>query len=206
MIGLRKVTAFAVAAVLMLAGCSTTTGGAGGGDPAAAGDKLTAAGTYPIESLDPHGAQGATTGTQLAAQAIFSRLVRPTSDGRVEGDLAEKWEAGATAAEWTFHLRSGVTFSDGKPVAAADVVASFERMMSLDGPNAANFPDYKMTATAETEVKLTAPPPTRRSPASSACSTSSRAPSRPRTPRSSSIPSVPARSPWTGSRPARCCR
>lgn len=157
MTGFCKTTAIVAAAVLLLAGCSTTSGGGGGGDPA--GEKLTAAGTYPIESLDPHGAQGASTGTQLAAQAIFSRLVRPGADGKVVGDLAETWEPGATAAEWTFHLRNGVTFSDGKPLAAADVVASFERMMTLDGPNAANFPDYKMTAPADTEVKLTAPAP-----------------------------------------------
>ncbi|MFC7639709.1 hypothetical protein ACFQX6_00580 [Streptosporangium lutulentum] len=67
MIEFRKRTAIAAVAILLLTGCSTTTGG--GGDPAQ--QKLTAAGTYPIESLDPHGAQGATTGTQLAAQAIF---------------------------------------------------------------------------------------------------------------------------------------
>ncbi|TMR99637.1 ABC transporter substrate-binding protein [Nonomuraea basaltis] len=154
----RKRAAIAAVALLLLTGCSTTTGGAGPGD-AAAGKGLTAAGTYPIESLDPHGAQGATTGTQLAAQAIFSRLVRPDADGKVTGDLADKWEPGATAAEWTFHLRDGVTFSDGKPVTAADVVASFDRMVKIDGPNAANFPDYKMTASAGGEVKLTAPAP-----------------------------------------------
>ncbi|WP_329086246.1 ABC transporter substrate-binding protein [Streptosporangium sp. NBC_01469] len=155
----RKRTAVAVAAILLLTGCATTTGGAGGGQTGQTGRKLTAAGTYPIESLDPHGAQGATTGTQLAAQAIFSRLVRPDAAGKVAGDLAEKWEAGATAAEWTFHLRAGVTFSDGKPVTAADVVASFDRMITLDGPNAANFPGYKMTAPAADEVTLTAPVP-----------------------------------------------
>jgi peptide/nickel transport system substrate-binding protein len=149
--------ALAVAAAVLVAGCSTTTGG--GGDSGPVDQTLTAAGTYPIESLDPHGAQGATTGTQLAAQAIFSRLVRPDADGKVTGDLAEKWEPGATAAEWNFHLRKGVTFSDGKPVTSADVVASFERMMTLDGPNAGNFPDYKMTAPAADEVTLTAPAP-----------------------------------------------
>ncbi|MEV6861853.1 ABC transporter substrate-binding protein [Streptosporangium subroseum] len=151
----HKRTAIVAVALLLLTGCSTTTGGGDG----PAERKLTAAGTYPIESLDPHGAQGATTGTQLAAQAIFSRLVRPVADGKVAGDLAEKWEPGATAAEWTFHLRHGVTFSDGKPVTADDVVASFDRMMALDGPNAANFPDYKMTAPADNEVTLTAPVP-----------------------------------------------
>ncbi|WP_371785818.1 ABC transporter substrate-binding protein [Streptosporangium subroseum] len=152
----RKKTAMAAVTLLLMTGCSTTTGG-GGGDPAE--QSLKAAGTYPIESLDPHGAQGATTGTQLAAQAIFSRLVRPDAAGKVAGDLAEKWEPGATAAEWTFHLRDGATFSDGKPVTAGDVVASFDRMMTLDGPNAGNFPDYKMTAPADDEVTLTAPAP-----------------------------------------------
>ncbi|MFI6994183.1 ABC transporter substrate-binding protein [Nonomuraea wenchangensis] len=154
----RKSTATAaVAVLLLLTACSTTTGGTAGGDTA--GRDLTAAGTYPIESLDPHGAQGATTGTQLAAQAIFSRLVRPDATGQVTGDLAEKWEPGATAAQWNFHLRSGATFSDGKPVTSADVVASFERMQKLDGPNAANFPDYEMTAPTADQVTLTAPAP-----------------------------------------------
>ncbi|GAA3509118.1 peptide/nickel transport system substrate-binding protein [Streptosporangium album] len=157
MIEFRKRTAISAVALLLLTGCSTTTGGAGGADPAKR--DLTAAGTYPIESLDPHGAQGAATGTQLAAQAIFSRLVRPGADGKVTGDLAEKWEPGATAAEWTFHLRAGATFSDGKPVTAADVVASFDRMMKLDGPNAGNFPGYKMTAPTGDEVMLAAPAP-----------------------------------------------
>lgn len=144
------------AALLVAAGCSTT-GGGGGGD---GGDNdLAAAGTYPIESLDPHAAQGASTGTQLAAQAIFSRLVRPDADGELTGDLAEEWTPGDTAAEWTFTLRDGVSFSDGTPLTAEDVVASFDRMMALDGPNAGNFPDYTMSAPAPDEVTLTAPAP-----------------------------------------------
>lgn len=153
----RTRAALALAAAVVLAGCSTTTGGGGGDDPV--DQSLTAAGTYPVESLDPHGAQGASTGTQLAAQAIFSRLVRPDADGKVVGDLAEKWSPGATAAEWNFTLRHGVTFSDGTPLTSADVVASFDRMMTLDGPNAGNFPDYTMTAPADDEVTLTAPAP-----------------------------------------------
>jgi len=155
----RKKVALVAAAAVLLAGCSTTTGGGGGGSGDPTDQDLTAAGTYPVESLDPHGAQGASTGTQLAAQAIFSRLVRPDADGKVTGDLAERWAPGATAATWNFTLRKGVTFSDGKPVTAADVVASFDRMMTLDGPNAGNFPDYTMTAPAADEVTLTAPAP-----------------------------------------------
>ncbi|MGC4938096.1 ABC transporter substrate-binding protein [Kribbella sp. DT2] len=153
----RRLLAATIAVGLLLTGCSTTTGGSA---EESGGDRdLVATGTYPIESLDPHGAQGASTGTQLAAKAIFSRLVKLEADGKVSGDLAEKWEPGATAATWTFTLRQGVTFSDGKPVTSADVVASFNRMMTLDGPNAANFPDAKMTAPSASEVVLTAPAP-----------------------------------------------
>ncbi|WP_159001565.1 ABC transporter substrate-binding protein, partial [Streptomyces sp. SBT349] len=126
-----------------------------GGD----GGAVTAAGTYPIESLDPHGAQGASTGTQFAGQALFSRLVKPEADGTLTSDLAESWEANEDVTEWTFTLREGVTFSDGREVTAEDVVASFERMMSLDGPNAANFPGATMTAPSPTEVVLTSPVP-----------------------------------------------
>ncbi|GAA2110574.1 ABC transporter substrate-binding protein [Actinomadura alba] len=146
----------AVATATVLAGCSTVTGG---NDPKGAANRLTAAGTYAIESLDPHGAQGASTGTQFAGQAIFSRLVRPKPDGSLTGDLAKSWRANDDASEWTLTLREDATFSDGKPVTANDVVASFKRMMALDGPNAGNFPDYTMTATSGTEVVIKAPAP-----------------------------------------------
>ncbi|MEO3749402.1 ABC transporter substrate-binding protein [Streptomyces sp. B6B3] len=142
----------------LLAACSTTTGGGDGGGDGANDAVLTAAGTYPIESLDPHGAQGASTGTQFAGQALFSRLVRPGPDGELTGDLAESWEANADVTEWTFTLRDDVTFSDGSPVTPEDVVASFDRMMRLNGPNAGNFPDYTMTA-AGNEVVVTSPGP-----------------------------------------------
>jgi peptide/nickel transport system substrate-binding protein len=162
--GHRLATAVAAAAALLLAACSTTSGG--GDDTADAGDSgeatggdVVAAGTYPIESLDPHGAQGASTGTQFAGQAVFSRLVRPAPDGSLTGDLAESWEPNADVTAWTFTLRDDATFSDGEPVTAEDVVASFERMITLDGPNAGNFPEYTMTAASDTEVTITAPAP-----------------------------------------------
>ena len=41
-----------------------------------------------------------------------------------QGCLAESWEMSANGKTWTFHLRSDVTFSDGTPLTAGDVVAS----------------------------------------------------------------------------------
>lgn len=39
--------------------------------------------------------------------------------------LAEKWEASADATTWTFVLRAGVKWQDGKPLTAKDVVFTF---------------------------------------------------------------------------------
>ena len=43
--------------------------------------------------------------------------------------LAESYEANADASEWTVKLKPGLTFHDGKPVTADDVVYSFERII-----------------------------------------------------------------------------
>jgi len=44
--------------------------------------------------------------------------------------LAESWTSDATATVWTFKLRQGVTFNDGSPFEADDVVATFERLVN----------------------------------------------------------------------------
>ncbi|WP_329150075.1 ABC transporter substrate-binding protein [Streptomyces niveus] len=155
---LVRLAATATAGAALLAACSTTSGGDDADASGASGD-VTAAGTYPIESLDPHGAQGASTGTQLAGQQIFSRLVKPDPDGTLKGDLATAWKPDKAVTAWTFTLRDGVTFSDGSPLDADDVVASFQRMISLNGPNAGNFPGSTMKKTSATEVVLSSPAP-----------------------------------------------
>jgi peptide/nickel transport system substrate-binding protein len=142
------------AATIALSACTTTSGNAN-----ARSHEVVVAGTYAIDSIDPAGPQGGGTGPQLAEQAIFSRLVRARPDGSLSGDLATAWKSDQTAALWTFTLRQGVKFSDGKAVTAADVVDSFKRFIGLKGTNAANFPGYTMTATSDTEVVLKASKP-----------------------------------------------
>ena len=46
--------------------------------------------------------------------------------------LAESWEANDTGTQWTFKLREGVTFHDGKPFVAADVVYTYQRLLDPD--------------------------------------------------------------------------
>ncbi|MFI9589134.1 TIGR04028 family ABC transporter substrate-binding protein [Nonomuraea sp. NPDC052265] len=44
----------------------------------------------------------------------------------IEPWIATKWEVNEDATEYTFHLRQGVTFSDGGPLDAAAVAANFD--------------------------------------------------------------------------------
>ena len=43
--------------------------------------------------------------------------------------LAERWESSADAKVWTFHLRRGVKFHNGKELDAQDVVFTFKRLI-----------------------------------------------------------------------------
>ena len=55
---------------------------------------------------------------------VYDRLTNLDRDLNVVPNLAVEWEAANDAAEWTFKLRDGVEFHDGKPFTAADVVYS----------------------------------------------------------------------------------
>lgn len=46
--------------------------------------------------------------------------------------LAESWTPNEDASVWTFAIRQGVTFHDGTPMTARDVVATFEKLIDPD--------------------------------------------------------------------------
>lgn len=60
---------------------------------------------------------------------IFSGLTEVDGLGHVKPDLAESWKASDDLKTWTFTLRDGVTFHDGRKVEAEDVKASILRVM-----------------------------------------------------------------------------
>ena len=60
--------------------------------------------------------------------SIYDQLVRVNEAGTaLEPGLAEKWEVSPDGLTYTFHLRKGVTFSDGTPLKASDVKFSINR-------------------------------------------------------------------------------
>ncbi len=76
------------------------------------------------QDLDPHGAVDEPTLTILAQ--IYDTLVQRTPGMALEAGLATSWSA-KDSTTWQFTLRPGVTFHDGSPFSADDVVFSIQR-------------------------------------------------------------------------------
>lgn len=69
---------------------------------------------------------------------LRNNLTEIWSDGQLRGELAESWEATPDAATWTFKLRSGVEFHNGKTLDANDVVASINHHRGENSDSAAS--------------------------------------------------------------------
>ncbi|MCM2438806.1 ABC transporter substrate-binding protein [Agrobacterium vitis] len=57
---------------------------------------------------------------------VADKLVYVDAVGKVSPWIAERWEQNESATEFTLHLKTGVTFSDGTPLDAAAVVANLD--------------------------------------------------------------------------------
>jgi peptide/nickel transport system substrate-binding protein len=58
----------------------------------------------------------------MVNKALFNGLVRYSPvDWTPQPDLAERWETSKDGLTWTFHLKKGVTWHDGRPFTAEDV-------------------------------------------------------------------------------------
>ncbi|HEX4216447.1 MAG TPA: ABC transporter substrate-binding protein [Candidatus Dormibacteraeota bacterium] len=66
-------------------------------------------------------------------QMHYSPLISYSPDFRkMEGDLARSWSVAGGGAEYTFSLRKGVTWHDGKPFTSADVKFTLELAINPD--------------------------------------------------------------------------
>src|SRR5437764_11178394 len=83
--------------------------------------------TYDPRSLDPALSTDVPTGR--AVGYLFDGLTRFTPDARVIPALATSWETSPDGVTYTFHLRRGVTFTDGTPFVARQVLVSWQRVL-----------------------------------------------------------------------------
>lgn len=90
--------------------------------------------------------------------AVFDSLTEVSADGTLVGELAESWEATPDAKTWTFNLRQGVTFHNGKPFGADDVLESLQMHVAEDSKSAAKpivSAIVEMKKLSDSQVQLT---------------------------------------------------
>ncbi len=82
------------------------------------------------DCIDPQ--QAATNASiNVGRQLVDSLTDQDPKTGEIKPWLAQTWEISADSTAFTFHLRSGATFSDGSPVDAAAVKTSFDGIKTL---------------------------------------------------------------------------
>jgi len=97
--------------------------------PKAGGKLVLGQASGPIQSLDPIVANE--SASLLAIRHIFSQLLVEGEDGQsVVPEAAAGYDMSDDGLTYTFDLREGLTFSDGNPVTAEDVVFSLQRWTS----------------------------------------------------------------------------
>jgi len=65
------------------------------------------------DSLDPLAAADAVP--FMIGYMLYNNLFEVADDGSVRGELVESWDVKPGAADWTFTLRKGVTFTRENP-------------------------------------------------------------------------------------------
>jgi peptide/nickel transport system substrate-binding protein len=102
---------------------------------AAAGGTVRVAQFVPASAIDP--VKVADGGGLAVLSYVGDFLCFDRNDLTLEPMLAESWTPNKDGTVWTFKLRQGVKFHNGKPMTADDVVASIERLADpANGSNA----------------------------------------------------------------------
>ncbi|MER9597294.1 ABC transporter substrate-binding protein [Mesorhizobium sp. M0244] len=97
--------------------------------------KLGVAAGATSDTLDP--ATYAGSFTNVFGKTLHGCLTEVNAEGKLVGELAESWEGSKDAKTWTFKLRQGVEFHNGKSMNADDVVASINHHRGKDSKSAA---------------------------------------------------------------------
>jgi peptide/nickel transport system substrate-binding protein len=95
------------------------------------------------DTLDPQATSGTLTFQHV--KSAYDTLLEPDATGKLIPALAESYEFSEKDLTLTFHLRAGVKFHNGDLLTAADVKATFERILDpkSTSPHKPNFSHVK---------------------------------------------------------------
>ncbi|MCS6907824.1 MAG: ABC transporter substrate-binding protein [Anaerolineales bacterium] len=113
--------------------------------------------TQPLVQVDP--AMISSDPEVFAANHIYDYLVDVTPENTIAPRLAKSWTMSEDGLTYVFQLEEGVTFHDGSPLTAKDVVWTFNRLRNPDSgyPTAdlyANIESIEATGDLEVTFKL----------------------------------------------------
>jgi peptide/nickel transport system substrate-binding protein len=131
-----------LAATGALAGAGSLLAACGGGSSTPAASTPTAAaarknggalkvgltGGSGSDTLDPH--KGLTYLDTARAQSLYQPLLQLNTQAQSELVLAEEISPHGSTSEWIIRVRSGITFHDGKPLTADDVIFTLNRIIT----------------------------------------------------------------------------
>ena len=126
---------------LLLVACGS------GGDGATRRTLIDSRDNYDPRSLDPALSTDVPTGR--AVGYLFDGLTRFTPDAQVVPGLATSWDINADGSIYTFHLRRGVTFTDGTPFIARQVATSWQRVLDPKVKGGRGWPLYPIKGAKE---------------------------------------------------------
>lgn len=137
-----RFAAVLIAGLVLLGACTDSDDSetASGGESAGAEEAGTGSGGEPARggtlvaaiSEDPGHLNPAITtsgATHTASELVYNGLVSLDEELRPVPELAESWEVEEDGALYRFHLREDVTWHDGEPFTAEDVVFTFEEVL-----------------------------------------------------------------------------
>jgi peptide/nickel transport system substrate-binding protein len=110
----------------LLAACGSSSSGATAQSKATSSGKPVRGGTLRVatlggsESLDPFTAN--TESDLCRAAAVYERLIGFDSAGKLVNQLATEFDPAPDGRAWTVRLKKGVTWHDGKPLTADDLI------------------------------------------------------------------------------------
>jgi peptide/nickel transport system substrate-binding protein len=133
--------------------------GNGGGGAAGRGGTLVAAISGEPDQLDPHKTSAYASFQVL--ENVFDTLVEPDEELTMQPALAESWETSEDGLTWTFTLREGVKWHNGRDLVADDVVFSYDRIIDEELANSYRFATVAdVTAPDPRTVVITVTQPT----------------------------------------------
>jgi peptide/nickel transport system substrate-binding protein len=146
---LFRTTSLMIVMALAVSACtSATQPGASTAPSAQAGPVAGGTVTIPIgadPTLNPW-SPNAFVESLFINRVLFDGLTKPGKDLAPAPDLAESWTTASDGLSWTFKLRSGVKWSDGKAFTADDVAFTFNDVVlkkDLGAQNAASYAAVK---------------------------------------------------------------